>query len=193
MAAICFGIFVPRAFAADVAIKGSIGETLEGSDNYFLSNSPIGSTFKSLTSLNFDVLARTPGWQFLLSSNVGYYRYFGDGASQTSPEGGWTINETFRIDHTTDLARYFATLSYNRADVASTQLRESGVVTKCGTINTLSAAVGVTYDIKRIDSISWSGQYTKTGYTNSTLSPYNDYSTSLAWIRLLFPRTTWTT
>ncbi len=193
IAAICFGIFVPGAFAADVAIKGSIGETLEGSDNYFLSNSPIGSTFKSLTSLNFDVLARTPGWQFLLSSNVGYYRYFGDGASQTSPEGGWPITETFRIDHATDLARYFATLSYNRADVASTQLRESGVVTNSGTIDTLSAAGGVTYDINRIDSISWTGQYTNTGYTNSTLSPYNDYSTSLAWIRLLDPRTTWTT
>ena len=193
IAMLCLGALAPGAFAADVNIKGSIGETLEGSDNYFLSNSPLGTTFKSLTALHLDVLARTPGWRYLLSNNVSYYNYFGDGADQTSPKSGFPINETFRVDHTTDLARYFGTVSWTRADVASTQLRESGVVTNSGTIDTLRAGGGVTYDINRIDSIAWTGQFSHTSYTDSTSTPYNDYATSLAWIRLLDPRTTWTT
>jgi hypothetical protein len=190
---LCLGIFASGAFAADVNIRGHVGETLEGSDNYFLSTAPLGSTFKSLTALNLDLLARTPGWRYLLSNNVSYYNYFGDGADQTSPKSGFPVNELFRVDHVTDLARYYATASWTRADLASTQLRESGVVTNSGTIDTLRAGGGVTYDINRIDSISWTGLFTHTGYTNSTQSPYNDYATSLAWIRLLDPRTTWTT
>lgn len=192
MAALCLGVLAPGAFAADVNIKGSFGETLEGSDNYFLSSSPIGTTFKSLTALHLDVLARTPGWRYLLSSNVSYYNYFGSGADATSPKHGFPINETFRVDHTSDLARYFGTASWNRADVASTQLRESGVVTSSGTIDTFRAAGGVTYDINRIDSIAWSGQVSRTTYTDSTQTPYSDYATSLTWIRLLDPRTTMT-
>ena len=77
------------------------------SDNYFLQNTPLGTTFKSLSTVNLDVLARTPGWRYLLSSNVSYYNYFGDGADATNPTSGTPINETFRVDHATDFARYF--------------------------------------------------------------------------------------
>jgi len=190
---VCLGALAPGAFAADVNIKGRVGETLEGSDNYFLSTAPLGSTVKSLTTLNLDVLARTPGWRYLLSNNVSYYNYFGDGADQTSPKSGFPVYEAFRVDHTTDLAKYYAAASWTRADLASTQLRESGVVTSNGTIDTLRAGGGVTYDLSRIDSIAWTGQFTHTSYTDSTSTPYNDYATSLSWIRLLDPRTTWTT
>jgi hypothetical protein len=194
LASVCLGVVASGAFAADVNIRGHVGETLEGSDNYFLTTSPTGSTFRSLTTLNLDVLARTPGWRYLLSNNVSYYNYFGDGADQTSPKSGFPVHELFRVDHTTDQARYYATASWTRADLASTQLRESGVVTGTGTIDTLRAGGGVTYDINRIDAIAWTGLATHTGYTNSTTnSPYNDYATSLSWIRLLDPRTTWTT
>ena len=34
------------ALAAEVAIKGSVSETLEASDNYFLSHQPIGHDSK---------------------------------------------------------------------------------------------------------------------------------------------------
>ena len=105
IATLCLGALAPGAFAADVNIKGSIGETLEGSDNYFLSTAPLGTTVKSLTTLNLDMLARTPGWRYLLSSNVSYFNYFGDGADATSPKSGFPVYEAFRVDHTTDLAR----------------------------------------------------------------------------------------
>ncbi|HET7911361.1 MAG TPA: hypothetical protein VFL49_04990, partial [Pseudolabrys sp.] len=177
MVCVGLGVAASGASAADVNIRGHVGETLEGSDNYFLSNAPLGSTFRSLTALNLDVLARTPGWRYLLSNNVSYYNYFGDGAGQTSPKSGFPVYELFRVDHTTDLARYYATASWTRADVASTQLRESGVVTGTGTIDTLRAGGGVTYDISRIDSISWTGQVSHTSFSNSTQTPYNDYAT----------------
>jgi hypothetical protein len=193
MATLCLGAFASGTFAADVNIKGSLGETLEGSDNYFLSSSPVGTTFKSLTALHLDVLARTPGWRYLLSSNVSYYNYFGSGADETNPRHGFPINETFRVDHATDVARYFGTVSWDRADRASTQLRESGVVTSGGSINTVRGAGGVTYDLNRIDSIAWSGQVSRTTFSGSTQTPYSDYATSLTWIRLLDPRTTMTT
>ena len=142
IASLCLGVLTSGAFAADVNVRGALSETLDGSDNYFLSNSPTGTTFKSLSAFNLDVLARTPGWRYLLSSNVSYYNYFGDGADATSPTQGTPINETFRIDHATDLARYYFTTTWNRADIASTQLRESGVVTGSGTLDTVRAGGG---------------------------------------------------
>ena len=167
----CLGALAPGAFAADVNIKGSIGETLEGSDNYFLSNSPLGTTFKSLTALNLDVLARTPGWRYLLSNNVSYYNYFGDGADQTRRKRFPDLRNLPRRSHHRPGEVFLCTVTWNRADVASTQLRESGVVTSSGTIDTLRAGGGVTYDINRIDSIAWTGQFTRTSYTTRRRRP----------------------
>ena len=189
IASLCLGVLTSGALAADVNVRGALSETLDGSDNYFLSNSPTGATFKSLSAFNLDVLARTPGWRYLLSSNVSYYNYFGDGADATSPTQGTPINETFRIDHATDLARYYFTTTWNRADIASTQLRESGVVTGSGTLDTVRASGGGSYDINRLDSISWSAQAAHTSFTNSTQTPFSDYGAFLSWNHLLDPRT----
>ena len=169
MASLCLGVFASGAFAADVSIRGSLRETLEGSDNYFLQNTPLGTTFKSLSTLNLDVLARTPGWRYLLSSNVSYYNYFGPGADATNPTSGTPINETFRVDHATDFARYFFAATYNRADVAATQLRESGVATDKAAPSTRSGrwAAGRTTST---GSIPFPGRSRRTG-RRSTMTP----------------------
>ena len=193
MASLCLGVFASGAFAADVSVWGNLGQTLEGSDNYFLQNTPLGTTFKSFTALNVNVLARTPGWRYLLASNVSYYNYFGDGADATSPKSGVPLNETFRIDHATDYARYFAAANYSRADVASTQLRESGITTQRGTINALSAIGGGSHDLSRIDTLSWGVHANRTTFENAPLqTPFTDLGATVAWTRLLDPRTTWT-
>ena len=70
MASLCLGVCASGAYAADVSVWGSLGQILEASDNYFLQNTPLGTTFKSLSTVNLNVLARTPGWRYLLSSNV---------------------------------------------------------------------------------------------------------------------------
>jgi hypothetical protein len=193
MASVCLGVLTSGASAADVSVRGNVSETLEASDNYFLINSPSGTTFKSLSAVNLDVIARTPGTRILFASNLNYYNYFGQGASDTSPQQGIGVNEVFRIDHTTDLARYFFAASWQRANLATTQLIESGVATGTGDIDTFRAAGGVSYEIGRADSISWSGQASRTTFTGSSQTPYNDLSNSVAWDHLVSPTTTWTT
>ena len=193
MASLCLGVCASGAYAADVSVWGSLGQILEASDNYFLQNTPLGTTFKSLSTVNLNVLARTPGWRYLLSSNVSYYNYFGDGADAANPTSGTPINETFRVDHATDFARYFAAATYTRADVAATQLRESGITTEKGTINSFRAVGGGTHDLNRIDSLSWSVQANRTTFDNDPgQTPFTDLGATIAWTRLLDPRTSWT-
>ena len=193
-ASLYLGVFASGAFAADVVIRGNLGETLEGSDNYFLQNAPLGSTFKSLSTLNVDVLALTPGTRYLLSSNTSYSSYFGPGADTTSSTNGTPINETFRIDHKADLGTYFFAATYNRAEVAVTQLVESGFVTGQGAVNTVRILGGGTYDLGRRDLLSWSVQARNVTFDNDPgQTPYNDYAASLAWNHLIDPRTTLTT
>lgn len=190
--AACLGlaVFATDARAADVSIKGRVGETVEGSDNYFLVNTPSGTTFKPLTSVNLDVLARTPMTRYLLDSNFSYYKYLGPGAADTTLDQGTPANSTFRIDHTTELAKYNFTASWHRDDLASTLLTQTGVANAHGTVNTFNVNGGFTRDLSRLDSISWNAQASTAQYTDSTQTPYKDVSTTAEWDHLLSPTTT---
>ena len=84
MTSLCLGVLASGAFAADVSIKGNVSETVDASNNYFLTNSPSGSTVRSLTAGTLDILARTPTTQYLLDANYSYYKYFGPGAADAA-------------------------------------------------------------------------------------------------------------
>ena len=60
MTSLCLGVFASGAFAAEVSVKGNLSETVDGSNNYFLLNSPSWHNFKSLSAVNVDFLAQTP-------------------------------------------------------------------------------------------------------------------------------------
>src|ERR1019366_3195567 len=156
MTSLCLGVVASGAFAADVSIKGNVSETVDASNNYFLTNTPSGSTVRSLTAGTLDILARTPTTQYLLDTNYSYYKYFGPGAADA---GGLTwgapASATFRIDLTTELAKYNIAASWTRVDTASTNLAQSGVSSGQGSTNTFSASGGVTHDLSRNDVISW--------------------------------------
>ena len=126
------GGFATGALAADVSIKGSLSETVEGSNNYFLLNAPLGSTFRSSSTANLDFLAQMPDTRYLLNTNFTYYKYFGSGAADTVPTSGTPAGTTFTIDHTTELNKYNFAASWQRADVSTTQLTESGITTARG-------------------------------------------------------------
>jgi hypothetical protein len=192
MASLCLGAFASGAFAADVSIKGNVSETVDASNNYFLSNSPLGATGKSLTAGTLDVLARTPTTQYLLDTNYSYYKYFGPGTADTSLTSGTPANARFSIDHTTELAKYNLAASWSRTDIATTQLAESGIVTASGTQDIFNIKGGVTRDLSRADSITWSAQASKASFTDSTQTPYTDVTTTAAWNHLLSPTTTLT-
>jgi hypothetical protein len=182
LTSLCLGAFAPGAFAADVSIKGKVSETVDASDNYFLKDTSSGSTLRSLTAGKLDVLARTPTTQYLLDANYSYYKYFGPGAADAGGlVWGTPASATFRIDHTTELAKYNIAASWTRVDATQTQLTQSGVANLRGSINTFSANGGVTRDLGRNDSISWTANASKASYTDPNQFPYLDVTTVASW------------
>jgi hypothetical protein len=193
VACLSLGVFASGAFAAEYSVKGRIGETIAGSNNYFLSNSPSGSTFKSLTTGNLDFIARTLDTRVLLDANLSFYDYFGSGAADTSSKSGTPGGATFRVDHTTEFNRYNFAATWHRADVATTQLQESGIVTAQGFLDSFSVGGGVTHDLNRTDSIGLSVRGATTTFTGSTQTPYKDVRTVGTWNHQFNPTTALTT
>jgi hypothetical protein len=193
MTSLCLGVLASSAFAADVSIKGNVSETVEASNNYFLSNAPSGYTIKSLSAINLDFMARTPTTRYLLDTNYSYYKYFGPGAADA---GGLTwgtpASATFSIDHTTELAKYNIAASWTRADAAQTQLTQSGIATAHGSIITYDVKGGVTRDLGRNDSISWTADASTVSFTDPTQTPYVDVTSTIGWNHSLSQTTTLT-
>jgi hypothetical protein len=192
VATLCLGVFASGAFAAEVSINGHLDESVEASNNYFLTNAPSGYTLKSLSAVNLGVLAATPTTRYLLDSNYSYYKYSGPGAKDSSLTWGTPASEKFSIDHTTPLSKYNFAMSWDRSDVATTALQQTGSAAGRGSVDTFKVDGGVKRDLTRIDSISWSANVTKAVYTDPNQSPYVDYSTNAAWIHRLGPTTTLT-
>ena len=158
-------------------LKEAPAETLEASNNYFLINSPSGVTIKSLTAGTLDILARTPTTNFLLDTNYSYYKYFGPGAADTSPTSGKPASARFSVDHTEQLTKYNAAVSWSRYDAATTNLAQTGIAAGSGSIDTLSAIGGITHDLSRTDSLTWTAQASQGDI-------YRPYDNSLIWTRL---------
>jgi opacity protein-like surface antigen len=190
---VLLGAFASGALAADYSVKGHIGQFLSGSDNYFLVNKPLGSTFQTLTSANLDYIARTPDTRVLLDGHFSYFDYFGSGASQTSPESGTPADAIFRVDHTTELDKYNFAATWHHADVATTQLVESGLVTANGFLDSYRIDGGVEHELSRTDSIGITANATDVTFTNSTEVPYVDVGTRIFWKHLIDPTTILTT
>ena len=143
------------ALAAEVAIKGNVIETLEASDNYFLSAKPLGNTAKSNTQGTLNFFTGTPDTSYFLDTNYSYYNYYGPGAAETSQTWGTQNNVNFRAIHVTELDKFNFAASWSRSDAAVTQLAQTGVANARGSINTYDVNAGVTHDLGRLDTISW--------------------------------------
>jgi len=192
VATLCLGVFASGAIAAEVSVNGRLDESVGASNNYFLSNTPSGYTLTSLSAANLNVLAATPTTRYLLDSNFSYYKYSGPGAKDTSLTWGTPASEKFSIDHTTALSKYNFAVSLDRSDVATTALQQTGTAAGRGSIDTFNAVGGVTRNLTRTDSISWSANATKVVYTDPNQSPSVDYSMNAAWTHRLSPTTTLT-
>jgi hypothetical protein len=190
---LCLGIFASRAFAAEVSIKGNINQRYDTSDNYFLVQSPKGVTVKSTTSGTFNFLAQTSDTSYLLNTNASYFKYLGPGADDAgSLTSGTPASTTFSINHVaTELTAFNFVSSWNRADVATTNLAQTGVATGSGSTNTYMVGGGITHDLSRIDTINWSVNATTTSFTDPGSTPYNDYTSAISWNRTLTPTTNW--
>jgi hypothetical protein len=170
------------AVAAEVAIRGSVSESVEASDNYFLSAKPSGWTGKSTTYGTLNFFTGTPDTSYYLDTNYSYYKYFGPGAVEAGAlQWGTPANVSFHTDHVTELDRFNVGASWSRTDATLTQLAQSGVANARGSINTYAATGGWTHDLGRIDSISLFTNWSTVSFTDPTQTPYNDITSTLTW------------
>jgi hypothetical protein len=181
------------AIAAEVAIKGAVSETLEASDNYFLSTNPSGATVKSNTAGTLNFFTGTLDTGYFLDTNYSYYKYFGPGAEDAgSLTWGTPASVSFRTNHVTELDRFNFGASWSRSDAAVTQLLQTGVANARGSINTYNVNAGVTHDLNRTDTISWRANWNTVSFTDPTQTPYNDVSSTILWVHPFSPTTSFT-
>jgi hypothetical protein len=178
------------AFAAEVSVKGSAGETVTASPNLFFSQSPQGWAGETLSSVNLDFLAATPTTRYDLNTNYSYYRYFGIGAQDIPLKYGTPADAKFSIDHTTPLTKYNVFASWQRTDVATTVLQQTGTFAGKGTIDTYNAGGAIKRQLTARDLLTWSAQASTVSYTDPTQTPYVDWSSNVAWNHTLSPATT---
>ena len=178
------------ALAGELAVKGTVSETLDASNNYFLSTKPLGTTAKSNTAGTLNFFTGTPDTGYFLDTNYSYYKYFGPGAEAAVPAWGTPANVTFRANHVTELDRFNFAASWSRSDAAVTQLAQSGVANAHGSINTYDVNAGVTHDLGRIDTISWTVDWNTVSFTDPTQIPYNDVNSNISWVHTFSPTTT---
>ena len=190
---LCLGIFASRAFAAEVSIKGNINQRYDTSDNYFLVQSPKGVTVKSTTNAALNFLAQTPTTSYLLNTYASYFKYLGPGADDAGLlTSGTPAGTTFSINHVaTELTAFSFNASWNRADVATTNLAQTGVATGSGSTNFFNVGVGATHDLSRIDTINWTANASTVSFTDPTSTPYNDFTSAISWNRTISPTTNW--
>src|SRR3974390_3556544 len=150
LAIVALGACATGAQAADVSIKGNASETVQGSNNYFLSNSPSGPLIASTTSGALDILTQTPTTNYFLDARGSYYKYFGPGTAETSQTWGTPASALFSIDHTELLDKFNFAASWSRVDTATTSLAQTGRAAGRGSTNTYTAAGSVIHDLGRI-------------------------------------------
>src|SRR3974390_2510880 len=181
LAIIALGACAADAQAADVSIKGNASETVTGSNNYFLSNSPSGPTISSTTSGALDILAQTPTTNYFLDARASYYNYYGPGAAATSLTWGKPASALFTIDHTELLDKFNFTASWSRVDTATTSLAQTGVAAGHGSTNTYTAAGSVIHDLGRIDTVTLNTAATYVTFTAQNQFPYVDVTSTAGW------------
>jgi hypothetical protein len=192
LAPLCLGALASSAFAAAVSIKANLSETADASDNYFMSRSPTGYTAKSLSAINLHTLAATPTTRYLLDSNFSYFNYYGPGAKDTTLTWGTPMSERFSVDHSTPLSKYNFSASWQRSDVATTALAQTGRASGRGTTDTYKVVDGVTRELSHLDSLSWTTTGSTVSYSDPSQTPYVDYSSTVSWNHRLTPTTTLT-
>jgi opacity protein-like surface antigen len=176
------GILGSGALAAAVSITGNVSQTIDGSDNYFLSAAPSGPTIRSLSAINLDFLARMPRTIYDLKTNYSYYRYYGPGSADAGLTSGTPAGATFSIQHTPDRqTRFDFAASWQRADITAAQLLESGISTVSGSANTFYVSGGVKRDLSRTDSFSLTTQASTVSFTAPNQTPYVDLTTTGTW------------
>jgi hypothetical protein len=184
------GLAASGAQAGDVSVKTRLSETVEVSDNYFLSARPIGETYRPMSTVSVDILKRTPSTNYLLYGDFTYYNYLGPGAETTPLKQGTEHTARFSINHFGKANdTYSVVASWSRRDVATAELADVGQVTASGETDTYTASADITRHLSAIDTLVWSTIASATTFTSSTSPNYTNLTNTGTWIRRLNPQT----
>lgn len=185
LAPIVLGVLASGALAAKVTIKGDLTESVAASDNYFLSQDPTGPTVKWLNTLNLNARADMATTRYELDTHLGYFKYFGPGAVDTSLIDGTPLGVKLHANHREKLTTYDFTASWDRQDLATTLLEETGFSAGRGFVDSFSAGNTITHQLSAIDTLTWSNSATKRTYTASQQTPTRVFNTTGSWSHAL--------
>ncbi|NJL50180.1 MAG: hypothetical protein HC909_00110 [Blastochloris sp.] len=167
----------------DLSLKSSLSETIEASDNYFLSSTPNGMIYRPVSTITLDAVGRTPKIKLRLNTHFSYYKYLGPGSDELTVTDGTQKGVVFNIDRagkfTKDLTNF--NVSWRQFDAGPEQLAETGQETVTGETTTFAAGGGVTKALSARDTVSFTAGGTSSEFTSSTASNYVNWSAAGTW------------
>lgn len=186
---------LPEAvLAVDWSIHSTQSETIEYSDNLFLSPKPIGGTLASFSTISANAEARTPTSKFDFDSFANYNKYWGPGADAlpTTETLAFGFKGHYETIGKNPFDRTFLEGGFHQQSAAFALLGELGVVTPVtGAIDTVNVGGGLDRSLSARDSVSLSANSTRTSYEPSSAGiAFTDTSATGSWSHHLSPLTT---
>jgi hypothetical protein len=144
----------------DLRIRSTATETFEFNDNRALQAVSAGNSYNTISSLLFDVDARTPATRFNVNSNLSYRTFAGPGEENTKNVLEKSVNGKF--EQTEKLTTYNVVASWREFDTATVQLEETGIATLSGTTVSQSVGGGLKHKLTPRDTIAWQTTWSST-------------------------------
>ena len=137
---------------------------------------PSVQPIKSLTALGLDFLARTLDHAISAQYQLQVIINILVRVQQIRTRvWGIPLNAHFQVDHTTELDRYHLAASWSRVDTATTLLAQTGSFSGHGSTDTFNVNGGVTHDLGRIDTISWSASASTASSSDQSFTSYSTF------------------
>ena len=187
LATVCLGISAWGALAADVTVKSQFIQTFAVDSNYQMQPDPPGQTYLPVSTLLFDVVARTPTMRFAATADLSYRTYFGPGLKICCL--GWIVASWPVSKKPPSLDTYKLAAARRYQQTSQLQLAETGVNTIGGeTITTWVEGI-LTHRLNESDFLTWATRATSLEFTSPTGTPSLDVTTTGAWRHRLTPLT----
>ncbi len=167
------------AFAMDWTLKSQLSEQVEIGNNYFLRSPPSGILYVTTSTLGADAIGTTPDMKFEINTLETYRTYDGPGGI---PDALSTYNH-IDLERTTDdgLTTYHAGASYRTQQLAIAQLRETGIVTGTGSVNTVVVDAGLQHEFTATDTWNLTSRASSINFTEPGSTNYTDVLTTSNW------------
>ncbi len=187
---LCSMLFASPSHAFDWFAKTRLSETVDISDNLFLSRNPSGEAYRTLSAINLDLLARTPLTRYALNGGFSYFSVLGPGADDTAQTFGKQNFVRFDTERAGKLPgdRTNFGAGWRRSDVISSQLADTGLTTADrGNVDVYDVDGGLRRQLSENDSAFVTARAARSEFTDS--APLLAFSSTSGWTHRLSPVT----